>query len=44
MVGNYGVPDMKALDHMGLLKNAESDKIQVFRPPASPPNAVGAAT
>ena len=29
IVGNYGVPNMKEKDEYGLLKYAESDKIQV---------------
>lgn len=29
IIGNYGVPDTKAVDEYGLLKHVESDKIQV---------------
>ena len=30
IIGNYGVPDSKALDEYGLLKYMESDRVQVL--------------
>ena len=40
IIGNYGVPDTKATDEFGLLRNVESDKIHVSSVIAATPDEV----